>query len=111
MTDFLSDAGKVRERGERAELDPCDRDEVVREDSVRNDSAPQQTPIFTLRCLPQGTQQSGRRDVMLTEPVIALFLHPDIFGDTCTRLEAHVGSLRMTADGIMKRCGSPEPRN
>jgi hypothetical protein len=59
MTDFLSDAGKVRERGERAELDPCDRDEVVREDSVRNDSAPQQTPIFTLRCLPRELSNRG----------------------------------------------------
>jgi transglutaminase-like putative cysteine protease len=73
-------------------------------------SVPQQTPmIFTLHCQPQGSQQLVRRDIMRTEPAIPLFFYPDVFGNTCTRLEAPPGLLRVTADGIMDDCGSPEP--
>ena len=73
-------------------------------------SLPQQTPmIFTLHCQPQGTQELLRPDVMHTEPAIPLFFYTDVFGNTCTRLEAPGGLLRLTADGIMEDCGSPEP--
>jgi transglutaminase-like putative cysteine protease len=73
-------------------------------------SVPQQTPmIFTLRCQPQGSQQLVRPDAMRTDPAIPLFFYPDAFGNTCTRLEAPAGLLRVTADGIMEDGGGPEP--
>jgi transglutaminase-like putative cysteine protease len=73
-------------------------------------SVPQQTPmIFTLHCQPQGSQQLLRRDILRTEPAIPLFFYLDVFGNTCTRLEAPPGFLRVTADGIMDDCGLPEP--
>ena len=72
-------------------------------------SVPQQTPmIFTLHSQPQGSQQLVLPDVMCTEPAIPLFFYPDAFGNTCTRLEAPAGFLRVTADGIMEDCGAPE---
>ncbi len=73
-------------------------------------SVPQLTPmIFTLHCLPQGSQQLLRPDVMRTEPAVPLCFYPDAFGNTGTRLEAPAGLLRVTADGIMEDCGAPEP--
>jgi transglutaminase-like putative cysteine protease len=73
-------------------------------------SVPQQTPmIFALHCQPQESQQLILQDMMCTEPAIPLFFYPDIFGNTCTRLEAPAGLLRVTADGIMQDCGFPEP--
>jgi len=65
--------------------------------------------IFTLHCQPQGSQQLLRPDVMCTDPEIPLCFYPDAFGNTCTRLEAPAGLLRVTADGIMQDCGAPEP--
>lgn len=73
-------------------------------------SVPQLTPmIFTLHCQPQGSQQLVRSDAMRTDPAIPLQSYLDAFGNTCTRLEAPVGLLRVTADGIMEDCGAPEP--
>jgi len=71
---------------------------------------PQQTPmIFTLHCQPQAGQQLLRPDIMCTSPVVPLSFHPDVFGNTCTRLEAPPGLLRLTALGVMEDCGWPEP--
>src|ERR1700733_5928879 len=61
--------------------------------------------IFTLHCPPQESQQLVRRDLMRTEPAIPLFFYPDVFGNTCKRLEAPPGLLRVTTDGIMDDCG------
>jgi transglutaminase-like putative cysteine protease len=73
-------------------------------------NVPALTPmIFTLHCQPQGSQQLVWPDVMRTDPTIPLFFYPDAFGNTCTRLEAPAGLLRVTADGIMEDCGAPEP--
>jgi transglutaminase-like putative cysteine protease len=73
-------------------------------------SVPQQTPmIFTLHCQPQGSQHLVVPDIMRTEPAIPLFFYLDAFGNTGTRLEAPAGFLRVTADGVMEDCGSPEP--
>jgi transglutaminase-like putative cysteine protease len=46
---------------------------------------------------------------MRSEPAGPLFVDPDVFGNTCTRLEAPGGDLLVTADGIMEDCGVPEP--
>jgi transglutaminase-like putative cysteine protease len=73
-------------------------------------SVPQQTPmIFTLQCQPQGAQRLVRPDIMRTEPAVPLSRYPDAFGNTCTRLEAPPGLLRVTSDGIVEDGGSPEP--
>jgi transglutaminase-like putative cysteine protease len=70
----------------------------------------QRTPmIFTLQCQPQGNQQLVRPDVMRTDPAIPLFFYADAFGNTCTRLDAPAGVLRVTTDGIMQDDGAPEP--
>src|ERR1700685_1980035 len=65
--------------------------------------------IFTLQCQPQGNQQLVRPDVMRTDPAIPLFFYADAFGNTCTRLDAPAGVLRVTTDGIMQDDGAPEP--
>jgi len=71
---------------------------------------PQQTAmIFTLHSQPNCTQQLVRPDVIHTDPEIPLFFYPDAFGNTCTRLEAPAGILRIMADGIMEDGGLPEP--
>ena len=72
-------------------------------------SVPQQTPmILALHCQPQGSQQLMRPDIMRTDPAVPLFFYADAFGNTCTRLEAPAGLLRVTADGIMEDSGAPE---
>jgi transglutaminase-like putative cysteine protease len=65
--------------------------------------------IFALHCQPHGSQQLVQPDIMRTDPAIPLVFYPDAFGNTCTRLEAPPGLLRVTADGIMEDCGAPEP--
>jgi len=71
----------------------------------------QRTPmIFTLNCQPQGNQQQlVRADLMQTDPGVPLFFYTDPFGNTCTRLEAPAGVMRVTADAIMEDSGAPEP--
>ncbi len=73
-------------------------------------NVPQLTPmIFSLHCQPHGTQQLLKVDLMRTEPAVPLFFYPDAFGNTCTRLEAPAGTLRVTGDGMMQDEGLPEP--
>jgi transglutaminase-like putative cysteine protease len=73
-------------------------------------NVPQKTPmILTLHCQPQGSQQLLRPDIMRTEPAIPVQFYNDLFGNTCTRLQAPPGVLRVTADAILEDCGSPEP--
>ena len=73
-------------------------------------SVPQLTPmIFTLHSQPQAGQQLIQPDIMCAEPSVPLFFYPDSFGNTCTRLEAPAGLLRLTAGGIMEDPGLAEP--
>jgi transglutaminase-like putative cysteine protease len=70
---------------------------------------PALTPmIFTLHCQPLEGQRLVKPDLMRTEPTMAMFFYPDAFGNTCTRLEAPAGLLRVTSEGIMEDCGAPE---
>lgn len=72
-------------------------------------SVPQLTPmLFTLHSQPQGSQQLLQPDFMRTEPAVPFFFYPDVFGNTCTRLEAPPGLFRVTADGILQDSGVPE---
>jgi transglutaminase-like putative cysteine protease len=64
--------------------------------------------IFTLHSQPGAAQRLLRPDIMHAEPAVPLSFYPDAFGNTCTRLEAPPGVLRLTADGIMEDCGLPE---
>jgi transglutaminase-like putative cysteine protease len=73
-------------------------------------NVPWLTPmIFTLHCQPKAEQQLLRPDIMRTDPAVPLSFYLDAFGNTCTRLEAPAGLLRVTANGIMQDCGAPEP--
>jgi transglutaminase-like putative cysteine protease len=73
-------------------------------------SVPQPTPmIFALHCQPNATQRLLQRDLMSTEPAIPLSCYQDAFGNTCTRLHAPAGLLRVTASGVMEDGGTPEP--
>jgi len=70
----------------------------------------QHTPmIFTLHSQPQGSQRLLRPDILRTEPAVPLCFYPDVFGNTCTRLEAPPGRFFVTGEGIMEDCGLPEP--
>jgi transglutaminase-like putative cysteine protease len=71
---------------------------------------PQTTPmIFTLHSQLSKIQRLARPDVLQTTPVVPLFFFTDAFGNTCTRLEAPPGTLRITADGLVEDGGEPEP--
>jgi transglutaminase-like putative cysteine protease len=73
-------------------------------------SVPQATPfLFMLHCQPEGNQRLLKADIMHTEPAMPLFFYTDAFGNTCTRIEAPPGQLRVTADAMLEDSGLPEP--
>ena len=65
--------------------------------------------ILMLHSQPNRDQYVVKPDVMCTSPEVPLSFYTDPFGNTCTRLEAPAGSLRLTTDAIMEDCGTPEP--
>jgi transglutaminase-like putative cysteine protease len=65
--------------------------------------------VLMLHSQPGKIQCLIRPDVMRAEPELQLAFYTDCFGNTCTRLEAPAGTLRLTADAIMEDCGTPEP--
>lgn len=50
-----------------------------------------------------------RPDTMTTDPYVPLTAYRDGFGNWCTRLVAQPGSLRITADALVRDSGVPEP--
>jgi transglutaminase-like putative cysteine protease len=71
---------------------------------------PQPTPlILTLQVHSsrEGDLVSG--DHLVTEPAVPTRIYRDGFGNSCTRLLAPAGTLRVTADAIISDCGHPEP--
>jgi transglutaminase-like putative cysteine protease len=46
---------------------------------------------------------------MVTEPAVPLTLYRDLYGNTCTRLDAPPGTLRITTDALLEDSGVPEP--
>jgi len=50
-----------------------------------------------------------RSDRMITEPQVPLDTYVDGFGNTCTRIVAPAGGIRLTADGLMQDSGLPDP--
>jgi transglutaminase-like putative cysteine protease len=71
---------------------------------------PQAVPmVLMLHSQPNPSQRLLKPDVMTTSPQVALNFYLDAFGNTCTRLEAPIGELRVTSDGVMEDSGLPEP--
>jgi transglutaminase-like putative cysteine protease len=50
-----------------------------------------------------------RPDRMVTEPEVPLEMYVDGFGNTCTRIVAPAGGIRLTADGLIEDSGLPDP--
>jgi transglutaminase-like putative cysteine protease len=50
-----------------------------------------------------------RPDRMITEPEVPLDIYADAFGNTCTRIVAPAGGIRITADGLIRDTGLPDP--
>jgi transglutaminase-like putative cysteine protease len=46
---------------------------------------------------------------MVTEPEVPLEMYVDGFGNTCTRIVAPAGGIRLTADGLIEDSGLPDP--
>jgi transglutaminase-like putative cysteine protease len=48
-------------------------------------------------------------DRLVTEPAVPLDTYMDAFGNTCTRILAPPGTIRLTADALIQDSGLPEP--
>lgn len=69
----------------------------------------QPTPmLFMLHCQPRDGQTILRADILRTSPVVPMSFYTDPFGNMCTRLEAPVGLLTVTADAEIADSGLPE---
>jgi transglutaminase-like putative cysteine protease len=64
--------------------------------------------VLMLHSQPNSTQVLISPDDMRVFPEVPLSFYFDSFGNSCTRLEAPAGTIRITADGIMEDSGIPE---
>ena len=48
-------------------------------------------------------------DEMVAEPAVAIHRYRDCFGNLCTRLSAPPGLIRLSASGVVKDRGTPDP--
>ena len=65
--------------------------------------------ILMLHSHPSRIPDLIRPDRMLTEPEVPLDMYVDGFGNTCTRIVAPAGGIRLTADGLIEDSGLPDP--
>ena len=65
--------------------------------------------ILMLHVHPSRIRDLIRPDDMRLDPDVIATLYQDGYGNTCTRIEAPPGSVRITADGIINDSGLPEP--
>lgn len=73
-------------------------------------SCPQPVPmILMLHVHPSRTSHLVRRDDMAVTPPVAADAYSDVFGNTCTRIVAPAGTVRITADALIEDSGLPEP--
>jgi transglutaminase-like putative cysteine protease len=73
-------------------------------------ACPQPVPmILMLHVHPSRTSDLLRRDEMKISPTVATDTYTDVFGNTCTRIVAPAGSVRITADAVIADNGLPEP--
>lgn len=71
---------------------------------------PQPTPmILMLHAHPSRIHDLLRPDDMRFDPHVPFHLYHDAFGNTCTRIEAPTGRIRITADGLIQDSGVPDP--
>jgi transglutaminase-like putative cysteine protease len=47
-------------------------------------------------------------DLMTTEPPVPIDMYLDVYGNTCSRVVAPAGGIRLTADGLIEDSGTPE---
>src|ERR1700730_7350866 len=73
-------------------------------------SCPQPVPmIFMLHVHPSRAADLLRLDRMVIDPPVPMDTYFDLFGNTCTRIVASPGTIRITADGLIQDSGLPEP--
>jgi transglutaminase-like putative cysteine protease len=73
-------------------------------------TAPQPVPmILMLHAHPSRTPDLLRADQLSAEPIVPLDTYIDGFGNTCTRIVAPAGGIRLTADGLIRDSGLPDP--
>ncbi len=65
--------------------------------------------ILMLHAHPSRAADLRRPDRMITEPAVPLDVYSDRFGNTCTRLVAPAGGIRLTADALIRDSGLPDP--
>ena len=65
--------------------------------------------ILMLHAHPSRLQDLLAPDQLVTDPAVALDVYKDGFGNTCTRLLAPAGGIRLTADALIRDSGVPEP--
>ena len=71
---------------------------------------PQPVPmILMLHVHPSRTSDLLRPDEMKITPAVATDTYTDVFGNTCTRIVAPAGSIRITADAVIEVNSLPEP--
>jgi transglutaminase-like putative cysteine protease len=76
---------------------------------ITYDIAQPTSMVLMLSATPEPEQRLLVRDQMRTDPPVPVCNYTDVFGNFCSRLEAPVGTLRVTADGLFVDPGLPEP--
>ena len=71
---------------------------------------PQATPVIMVL----GTHFSRASDVIVpdhltTSPAVPISPYRDVFGNWCSRIVAPAGRMRMSADGVVRDTGLPDP--
>lgn len=65
--------------------------------------------ILMLHAHPSRIQDLLQPDSLSTQPQVPLELYRDGFGNTCTRLVAPAGGIRLTTDALIHDSGVPDP--
>ena len=65
--------------------------------------------ILMLHAHPSRSADLVRPDRMISDPEVPLDHYADGFGNTCTRIVAPAGGIRLTADALIRDCGLPDP--
>ncbi len=70
----------------------------------------QPTPmVLMLSVHPSRLQDLVVADEMVAEPAVPIHRYRDFFGNLCTRLLAPTGRIRLSAEGIVRVHGGPDP--
>jgi transglutaminase-like putative cysteine protease len=73
-------------------------------------TCPQPMPmILMLHAHPSRIPDLLRSDRLVTQPGVPLDMYTDGFGNTCTRIVAPAGGIRLTADGLIQDDGLADP--